>query len=109
MNSDDQTVPTGVDVTSATTLHLRNSIEPIAIIGFAHKLPQDVNSAESLWKMLLDRRSTMTEVPKNRWNIEGFYKPYGNRPSTVCLLSEFPDTFLIDVIGQEPWRTLSHR
>jgi len=59
------------------------SPEPIAVIGFAHKLPQDVASADSLWKLLMERRTTMTEVPMNRWNINGFYRPHGNRPSTV--------------------------
>jgi len=54
-------------------------VEPIALAGFAHKLPQDVTTAESLWQMLLERRSTMTEVPKNRWNIDGYRKSHGNR------------------------------
>lgn len=57
--------------------------DQIAIIGFALKFPQDVTSSESLWKLLMERRSTMTEVPSNRWNLDGFYKPHGNRPGTV--------------------------
>lgn len=57
--------------------------EAIAIIGFAMKFPQDVTSEENLWKLIMERRSTMTEVPKNRWNLDGFYKPEGNRPGTV--------------------------
>ncbi|KAI8941217.1 hypothetical protein NX059_002455 [Plenodomus lindquistii] len=59
------------------------AFEPIAVIGFAHKLPQDVTSADSLWSLLMERRTTMTEVPKNRWNVNGFYRSHGNRPSTV--------------------------
>lgn len=61
----------------------RNEIEPVAIIGFGFKFPNDVNNAESLWELLMERRSTMTEVPKNRWNIDGFYKEHGHRPGTV--------------------------
>jgi acyl transferase domain-containing protein len=57
--------------------------EAIAIIGFAFKLPQDATSEENLWKLLMERRSTMTEVPSNRWNLDGFYKPQGNQPGTV--------------------------
>jgi acyl transferase domain-containing protein len=65
-----------------------SSIEPstqeaIAIIGFALKFPQDVTSEENMWKLLMERRSTMTEVPSNRWNLDGFYKPEGNRPGMV--------------------------
>ncbi|KAF1947383.1 polyketide synthase-like protein [Clathrospora elynae] len=57
--------------------------EAIAIIGFALKFPQDVTSEEGLWKLLMERRTTKTEVPSNRWNLDGFYKPHGNRPGTV--------------------------
>jgi acyl transferase domain-containing protein len=57
--------------------------EAIAIIGFALKFPQDVTSEENMWKLLMERRSTMTEVPCNRWNLDGFYKPEGNRPGMV--------------------------
>ncbi|KAF2036035.1 polyketide synthase [Setomelanomma holmii] len=57
--------------------------EPIAIVGFALKFPQDVTSEENLWKLLMERRSTRTEVPSNRWNLDGFYKPHGNWPGTV--------------------------
>jgi hypothetical protein len=64
--------------------------EAIAIIGFALKFPQDVTSEESLWKLLLERRSTMTEVPSNRWNVDGFYKPQGHhQPGTVCMYTDF--------------------
>jgi hypothetical protein len=61
--------------------------EVVAVIGFALKYPQDVTSEESLWKLLLQRRSTMTNVPSNRWNLDGFYKPYGHRPGTVRILT----------------------
>ncbi|KAI4714640.1 Type I Iterative PKS [Alternaria sp. Ai002NY15] len=58
-------------------------VEPIAIVGFGFKFPQDITDAQSLWKLLMERRSTMTEIPKNRWNIDGFYKEHGHRPGTV--------------------------
>lgn len=60
-----------------------NGVVPIAIVGFGFKFPQDITNAESLWKLLMERRSTMTEIPQNRWNIEGFYKEHGHRPGTV--------------------------
>ncbi|KAG9190821.1 hypothetical protein G6011_08909 [Alternaria panax] len=60
-----------------------NSVEPVAIVGFGFKFPQDITDAESLWKLLMERRSTMTEIPKDRWNIDGFYKEHGHRPGTV--------------------------
>lgn len=66
-----------------TTVAQDDKFGPIAVIGFAHKLPQDVTSADSLWKLLVERRTTVTEVPMNRWNIDGFYRSHGSRPSTV--------------------------
>ncbi|RYO32478.1 Lovastatin diketide synthase [Alternaria arborescens] len=60
-----------------------NGLVPIAIVGFGFKFPQDITNAESLWKLLMERRSTMTEIPQNRWNIDGFYKEHGHRPGTV--------------------------
>jgi acyl transferase domain-containing protein len=62
---------------------IQSSVEPIAIVGFGFKFPQDITNAETLWKLLMERRSTMTEIPKNRWNIDGFYKEHGHRPGTV--------------------------
>ena len=70
----------------ATIENMNGTIDPIAIIGFAFKFPQDVTSEDSLWNLLLERRSTRTDVPMNRWNLDGFYKPYGNRPGTVRIL-----------------------
>jgi acyl transferase domain-containing protein len=57
--------------------------EAVAVVGFALKFPQDVTSEERLWKLLMERQSTMTDVPSNRWNVDGFYKPYDHRPGTV--------------------------
>jgi|TARA_R110002003_G_scaffold9_36_gene678 acyl transferase domain-containing protein len=69
--------------TLAPGLDQQGSKEAIAIIGFALKFPQDVTSEENLWKLLMERRTTKTDVPSNRWNLDGFYKPHGNWPGTV--------------------------
>ncbi|KAL6703832.1 hypothetical protein ACN47E_009051 [Coniothyrium glycines] len=74
---------------NGTQGHLNNTtsmtgiVEPIAIIGFAHKLPQNITTAEEMWQMLMERRSTMTEVPSNRWNVGGYHKEHGTRAGTV--------------------------
>jgi acyl transferase domain-containing protein len=59
--------------------------EPIAVIGFALKFPQEVTHEEALWKLLVEKRSTMTDVPPGRWNSKGFYKPEGKAPGTVSI------------------------
>jgi acyl transferase domain-containing protein len=48
-------------------------LEPIAIIGHDIKFPQDATSPESFWQMLMDRKSAMTEIPPERFNIDAFY------------------------------------
>ena len=61
----------------------RDRLEPIAVIGYSLKFPQDATSPEDFWQMLLHGRSAMTEVPKDRWNIDGFYHPNPDRHDSV--------------------------
>ena len=63
----------------------RDQVEPIAIIGFAARLPQDATTAEAFWQMLCDGRDARTEIPQNRFNIEAFYHPDPNRIDAVSL------------------------
>ncbi|KAL8769662.1 MAG: hypothetical protein Q9209_004459 [Squamulea sp. 1 TL-2023] len=48
-------------------------MEPIAIIGFALKFPQEAVSAGQFWRMLKEKRCAMTEVPSSRLNVDAFY------------------------------------
>ena len=41
-------------------------LEPVAVVGFAFKLPQDATTTEAFWQMLLYGQLAMTEVPKDR-------------------------------------------
>jgi hypothetical protein len=58
--------------------------EPIAIVGFSLKFPQDATSSKAFWTMLLEGRSANTEIPKNRMNADAFYKHNGTGYDTVC-------------------------
>lgn len=62
-----------------------DKLEPIAVIGFALKFPQEATSPEEFWQMLLQGRSAMTEVPKDRWNIDAFYHPNPDKLDFVSL------------------------
>ncbi|KAF2177891.1 hypothetical protein K469DRAFT_601543 [Zopfia rhizophila CBS 207.26] len=46
--------------------------EPIAVIGLALKFPQDATCPESFWQTLLEKRSALTSVPKERYNADSF-------------------------------------
>jgi acyl transferase domain-containing protein len=47
--------------------------EPIAIVGMGCRMPGNVNSPEDLWKILIDKKDTITEIPKDRWDADAIY------------------------------------
>lgn len=52
-------------------------IEPtpsFAIIGYAARFP-GAASAEEYWALLRDGREAISDVPKDRWDIEEFFDP----------------------------------
>ncbi len=49
------------------------SKERIAIIGVGCRFPGDVSSKDSLWKLLIEGREGVVEVPPNRWNAGRYY------------------------------------
>lgn len=60
-----------------------DKLEPLAVVGFSSKFPQEAITPEAFWKMFTDKRGAMTEWPKDRLNIDAFYHPDNNRPVTV--------------------------
>lgn len=68
--------------TSAAILD-EDLLEPIAVIGLSLKFPQDATSTELFWEMLMKGQSSMTTVPKERFNIESFYVPETKRQDEV--------------------------
>jgi len=49
------------------------SKDRIAIIGIGCRFPGGVNDAESFWKLLVEGREAVTDVPPDRWNVERFF------------------------------------
>ncbi|KAI9692404.1 MAG: Type I Iterative PKS [Bathelium mastoideum] len=86
-------LPTGDYSTPAQGNH-----EPLAVTGFAFKLPAEATSVEDFWRILLEKRCVMTEFPPDRVNIDAFYHPDTTRPDTVPFrgghfLEELPSAF----------------
>lgn len=48
---------------------------PIAIVGISGRFPGDASSPDRLWELISEGRSALTEVPKERYNIDAFYHP----------------------------------
>src|SRR6267154_1933388 len=49
------------------------SKDRIAIIGIGCRFPGGVNNPEALWKLLVEGREAVGDVPPDRWNVERFY------------------------------------
>src|SRR6185503_10588654 len=49
--------------------------EPIAIVGVGCKLPGSIGSPDELLRALQNGRDCITEVPRDRWDVEAFYDP----------------------------------
>src|ERR1700759_4842662 len=47
----------------------------IAIIGVGCRFPGGVTDADSFWKLLIEGRDAVTDVPADRWSVERFYDP----------------------------------
>lgn len=57
--------------------------DDIAVIGIVIKFPGDATSTDSFWNMLMDRRSALSDVPKDRYNnIDAFWSPGAFEPGT---------------------------
>lgn len=56
---------------------------PIAIVGVSGRFPGDASTPGKLWDMVSESRSALTDVPKDRYNIDGFYHPSAERQGTT--------------------------
>jgi acyl transferase domain-containing protein len=54
----------------------------LAIVGMGMRLPGGIHTAEELWSLLVEKRSTRSKVPHDRFNISAFYSKSG-RPGTI--------------------------
>lgn len=54
--------------------------EPIAIIGVGCHLPGDARTPERFWRLLRDGVDAVTEIPRDRFDIDPFYDPEPGKP-----------------------------
>jgi acyl transferase domain-containing protein/acyl carrier protein/protein-L-isoaspartate O-methyltransferase len=57
--------------------------EPIAIVGMSCRLPGGANSPEEYWRLLKEGRDGVSEVPRDRWDIEAYYDPDPDAPGKM--------------------------
>ena len=81
------------------TARERAKVEPIAIVGLGCRFPGGVTDAASYWKLLRDGVDAIGEVPRDRWDVDGYYDPDPNVPGKMyCRKGGFLDR----VDGFEP-------
>ncbi len=56
----------------------RLKTEPIAIIGLGCRFPGGSNDPEAFWQLLHNGVDAITEVPRDRWDIDAYYDPDPN-------------------------------
>ncbi|KAL6710125.1 hypothetical protein ACN47E_009916 [Coniothyrium glycines] len=56
---------------------------PIAVIGLGCRFPGDATNGDKLWNFLSEKRSARSDVPSNRYNVDAFYHPDGDRYGTT--------------------------
>ncbi|KAJ8119174.1 hypothetical protein ONZ43_g3832 [Nemania bipapillata] len=56
-----------------------DALDPACIVGIGCRLPGGIRSTSELWDFLVQKKSAQGSVPKERFNIGGFYHPDGSR------------------------------
>ena len=83
--------------------------EPVAVVGFACRLPGGNNSPGKLWDFLERGEVASSKVPKSRFNLEGHYdgsrKPGTMRPPGGMFLDDVDpadfDASFFEISGAE--------
>src|ERR1700737_1114827 len=91
--------------------------EGIAIIGIGCRFPGGVNDTESFWKLLVEGREAVSDVPPDRWNVERFYdaehglvgKTVARRGGFVDGLDQFDPQFFGISLREAPYVDPLHR
>ncbi|WP_179230487.1 type I polyketide synthase [Streptomyces sp. CS227] len=90
--------------------------EPIAIVGAACRFPGEARSLSSLWRLLLARRQTAREVPRERWEqaeLAGLPAQVADRLRYGCFLDDDVYAYEPEFFGinpqEAPWVDPEHR
>lgn len=81
--------------------------EPIAIVGIGCRLPGGGDSPTEFWELLKNGTDAISEVPKERYNIEKFYDPDQSKPGKATskwggFVKQPIDTFDASFFGFSP-------
>jgi acyl transferase domain-containing protein/NAD(P)-dependent dehydrogenase (short-subunit alcohol dehydrogenase family)/SAM-dependent methyltransferase/acyl carrier protein len=63
-----------------TALPAGRPVEPIAIIGMGCRLPGNSTTPERFWELLRDGKDAVTEIPRDRFDIDPYFDPTPGTP-----------------------------
>jgi acyl transferase domain-containing protein len=88
----------------------RARFEPIAIIGLSCRFPGAPDS-ETFWRLLAEGVDAISEVPRDRWNVDAYYDPEPGIPGKAYVRSGgfigSLDGFDADFFGIAPREAMS--
>jgi acyl transferase domain-containing protein/acyl-CoA thioesterase FadM/acyl carrier protein len=81
--------------------------EPIAIVGIGCRMPGGIEDAGGLWKVLMEGRECIVDIPESRWDRRKFHDASGKSPGRTYvqragLLSQDPREFDAGFFGITP-------
>ncbi|MBN1479446.1 type I polyketide synthase [candidate division KSB1 bacterium] len=70
--------------------------EPIAIVGIGCRFPGGIHNPQDFWDLLCNGIDAVTEIPKDRWDIDVYFDPDPNQPGKMSVRH---GAFLQDITG----------
>ena len=85
--------------------------EPLAIVGIGCRVPGGVRDLDSFWHLLETGADAITEIPKDRWDVDLYYDPDYDTPGKMVTRQggfiEGVDLFDADFFGISPRETVT--
>lgn len=80
----------------------KSDLMPIAVIGFGCRFPGGITNGKEFWDLLAEKRSAQSEIPPNRYSVNSFYHPDGDRYGTVSTVFWAINTLCVsDMLSDE--------
>ena len=57
--------------------------EPIAIVGMGCRFPGGANSPDAFWTLIEEGRDAISDVPRERWDVDAYYDPNPHAPGKM--------------------------
>ena len=58
--------------------------EPLAVVGLGCRFPGGADSPAAFWELLRRGDDAITEVPRDRWDVDAYYHPDPDMPGKMA-------------------------